>query len=116
MAKEKKQGVTSKSLDRAGRQENLREQLSGQKHIEKVIDNIEKIENLNFFPKGADSDEIDYKVAQSTKFRLDALRTANEQRLKLINKYLPDLKNTEITGEAGGSLTIKVTEYSSKDD
>ena len=106
---------TRAQQNRAIRQEALREQLSHQKHIEKVVDNIVEMEKLDFFKKGDDG-EIDYKVAQSTKFRLDALRTANEQRLKLINKYLPDLKNTEITGEGGGSITIKVTEYGSSDD
>ena len=39
-----------------------------------------------------------------------------DYHLKLVNKYLPDLKNTEITGEGGGSITIKVTEYGSSDD
>lgn len=81
--------------NRAIRQEAQREQLSNQKHIEKVIENIKEIEKLDFFQKG-DGDEIDYKLCQANKFRLDALKVANEQRLKLINKYLPDLKQQEI--------------------
>ena len=96
--------------NRAIRQEALREQLASQKHIEKVVDNIVEIEKLDFFKEG-DSGDIDYKQCQANKFRMDALKTANEQRLKLINKYLPDLKNTEISGDGGGSLTIKVVDY-----
>lgn len=99
--------------NRAIRQDSLREQLSQQKHIEKVVDNIGEIEKLDFFQKG-DNNEIDYKLCQANKFRLDALKTANEQRLKLINKYLPDLKSTEITSEGGQPFTIRVTEYKPK--
>lgn len=106
---------TRAQQNRAVRQEALREQLSGQKHIEKVIDNIKEMEKLDFHKKG-DDNEIDYKHSQANKFKLDALKTANEQRLKLVNKYLPDLKSTEVTGEGGSSITIKVTEYSQSDD
>ena len=92
--------------NRAVRQEALREQLSSQKHVKYVVDNIVKIENLDFFIKG-DDDQIDYKLCQATKFRMDALKIANEQRLKLVNKYLPDLKSTEITGEGGEALSFE---------
>ncbi len=100
-----KQGQTTKQARRAERQEETRELIASQGHIRKVIDNIEQIEALDFLQKG-DDDQIDYKLCQANKFRLDALKTANEQRLKLVNKYCPDLKNTEITGEAGGALQV----------
>lgn len=99
--------------NRAIRQDALREQLASQKHIEKVVDNIQQIEKLDFYQKGGDG-EIDYKLCQANKFRLDALKAANEQRLKLINKYLPDLKSTEITGDGGGTFTIKVVDYAAE--
>lgn len=100
-------GKTRAQENRAIRQEALREQLSKQKHVEKVVENIQEIEKLDFFQKGEGSDEIDYKLCQANKFRMDALKTASEQRLKLINKYLPDLKAMELTGEGGGPVTIE---------
>lgn len=87
---------TRAQKNREIRQEELRARLAGQKHIEKVIDNIEEIEKLDFFQKGADSKEIDYKLCQANKFRMDALKTANDQRMRLVNKYLPDVKQQEI--------------------
>jgi len=44
---------------------------------------------------------------------LTALKYATETRLKLISKYLPDLKSQEITGEAGDSLQVTVADFSS---
>lgn len=96
-----------KAVNRQIRQDSLREQLSGQKHIEQVIKNIIKIEGLAVADKGGD--EIDYKDLQLKQFELKKLQVANEQRLKLVNKYLPDLKNTEIVGDGGSELTVKVT-------
>jgi hypothetical protein len=37
---------------------------------------------------------------------LNALRIANDQRIKLMNKYLPDLKSMEISGDEDSPLTI----------
>lgn len=88
------------------RQEALRDQLAQQKHIEKVVDNIGKMELLDFECKGEDG-TVDYKALQGNKFKLDALKAANDQRLKLINKYLPDEKYVEITGEDGEDLIPK---------
>lgn len=100
-----KQGQTTAQARRAARQEDNREQIAQQGHINKVIDNIVEIEGLDFFKKG-DDQQIDYKMCQANKFRMDALKTANEQRLKLVNKYLPDLKSTELTAEGGGAIQI----------
>ncbi len=87
------------SRNKQVRQEALREQLSSQKHIEQVIKNIDKIEDLSIDCKG-DGDEIDYKDLQVKQFEMNKLKTANDQRLKLIAKYLPDLKQQEITIDA----------------
>lgn len=88
--------------NKAIRQDALREQLSGQKHIEKVIDNIKKIETLasSFSGGSGEGDEIDYKELQAAQFEVNSLKTANDQRLKLVGKYLPDLKQQEIVIEA----------------
>ena len=91
----------AKNKNKAVRQQALREQLQAQGHIQYIVENIKKIEDLH--------NEIDNNEA-------NRLKSASELRMKLVNKYLPDLKNTEITGEGGGELTIKVVDYSNKHD
>ena len=86
--------ATRAQTNRVIRQEALREQLSKQKHVEKVIDNIKKIEQLD-------------ANSENAKVQADIYRIANEQRLKLINKYLPDLRTTEITGDGGEPIDMK---------
>jgi hypothetical protein len=39
---------------------------------------------------------------------LNALKYATEARIKLLGKYLPDLKATEMTGEGGGDLFVSL--------
>jgi len=75
------------------RQEALREQLSRQKHVEQVIKNVKKMEN-----DGASMEATE----------LQALRAATDVRLRLVNKYCPDLKQTdiELTGENGNPIDI----------
>ena len=87
-------GVPRAVENRRIRQEALREQLSKQKHVEKVIDNIRKIESIN--PDDGNAAALE----------LNILKTATELRLKLVNKYLPDLKATELTGEAGAPISV----------
>lgn len=89
--------ATNAAKNRAIRQEALREQLSKQKHIEQVIKNIEKMEQHG---AGMESTE------------LQAIKAATENRLKLVDKYLPGLKSTELTGEGGGAiLTDAILEF-----
>jgi hypothetical protein len=78
---------------RAMRQESLRDLLSKQKHLEKAVDNIVKIEK-----EGASMETNE----------LNALKYATEARIKLLGKYLPDLKATEVTGEGGGDLFVSL--------
>lgn len=85
---------TRAQLNRKVRQEALRDQLSNQKHIEKVIENLEKLANL--------ADDLDATQVQR-------LKSANDGHLKLINKYLPDLKMTEITGDPDAPAELRVT-------
>ena len=75
------------------RQDALREVLSKQKHVEQVIVNIKKMEEQG---------------ASMYPTELQALRAATDTRLKLVNKYLPDLKQTdiELTGENGGAIQL----------
>lgn len=86
--------ATKAALNRKIRQEAIREQLSKQKHIEKVVDNIKKMEE-----QGASMEAVE----------LQALKAATDTRLKLIDKYLPGLKQSEleVTGSDGEDLFPK---------
>lgn len=92
--------ATRAAQNRKLRQEAMREQLAKQKHLEKVVDNIKKMEE-----QGAGMEPQE----------LSALKYATETRLKLVNKYCPDLKSTEITSEGGDTLEIKLVNYASSD-
>lgn len=65
------------------RQDALREQLAAKGLVQKVLDTADKFDERS---KGMESNEI------------QALKAATDIRLRLINKYLPDLKAVEITG------------------
>ena len=71
------------------RQQALRDQLQSQKHVEHVIDIADKLSN--------ESIRLDREIVNRYKIVL-------ETKLKLINKYLPDLKAVEVTGEGGGPV------------
>jgi len=85
--------ATNPAKQRAMRQESLRDLLSKQKHLEKAVDNIVKIEQ-----QGASMETNE----------LNALKYATEARIKLLGKYLPDLKATEVTGEGGDGLVVSL--------
>ena len=84
---------TKAQLNRQMRQEGLRDFLSKQKLIEKVIDISDKL-----LDPEAEYDALD----------VQRMRTAAELNLKLASKFLPDLKSTELTGPEGGDLVIAV--------
>lgn len=86
-----KHGNSRSNAIREVRREELRKYLAERGRLDYVFDNIEKIEALDT------SQEV-------FKNELDKLRVANEQRLKLINKYLPDLKAQEMEHSLGESL------------
>ena len=85
---------TRAQLNRAVRQEALREQLAAQGHVQHVIDNLEEMQKLD-------------GTQETDKFNIDKLKIINEQKMKLISKYLPDLKAVELTGDAGGPVSIE---------
>ena len=87
------QGLTTAQTNKRIRQEALREQLSKQAHVQHVIDISEKLQSLD-------------KELEQTE--ITRLKYAADLKLKLINKYLPDLKAMEIEGdiEHSGGLTI----------
>ena len=91
-------GVSRAEHNRAIRKEALREQLSKQKHVEQVIENIERIEDLS----GEQLDDLDIR----------RLSKAIDARLKLINKYLPDDKDptdVNLGGQENNPLETKWT-------
>ncbi len=77
------------SWNRQVRQEQLREQLAAQGHLQHVIDLVSKVET-NEEPE-----------------KLQAYKLVIDTKLKLINKFLPDLKAMEHTGEGGGPIGLE---------
>lgn len=78
---------TRQQRERGIRQDELRAYLAERGRLDYVFDNIEKIEQL------------DPETDQYFDKRLQQLKIANEQRIRLLNKYLPDMKEeqSEIT-------------------
>ena len=86
--------------NKAIRQEALREQLVNGGHLQHVVDIAKK---LNDGHLSLESSQI------------QALRASADIKLKLIGKYLPDLKAIEHTGEGGGDLIVQVMNYANSD-
>ncbi len=84
---------TKAQLNRQVRQEALRDQLSQQGH-EQYISEI--ISNLS-------DPEMEYDSLW-----VQRLKAAADLRLKLMAKYIPDLKSQELTAPDGGDLVIQV--------
>lgn len=83
--------ATAKNKNRRIRQQALREQLQAQGHEQHIVEMVDKIRD------------------ESTKIEPSMLRryeVAINTKLKLLNKYIPDLKQTdvELTGEDGSPI------------
>lgn len=76
-----KSGESRANQNKAIRQQELRDKLSAGGHLENVIEYSNKIADLT----------NDLELAE-----VNRLKTAAEIKLKLINKYLPDLKQVEM--------------------
>lgn len=88
-------GTTAANKNKAIRQEALREQLSSQGHVQHVVEMLNEIQDLQ---RDLDANDLArYKVAIDTK-------------LKLIGKYLPDLKSVEHTGDEDAPIAIAAYE------
>ena len=85
-----KDTTTAKHRNRRIRQEALREQLQQQGHLQHVVDILGNIQN---------DDSMDNE-------KLSRLKVVIDTKMKLLNKYLPDLKSTEITGDAENPISI----------
>lgn len=85
---------TRAQRNRAIRQDALREQLAAGGHLQHVIEVAGKLSDP--------ANVIEPDMVQRYKIVIDT-------KLKLINKYLPDLKNVELTTEDGGAPKLEVT-------
>jgi hypothetical protein len=81
-----KSGKTRAQENREIRQEALRQSLVAGGHIQHVIDICEELNDLTI--------ELDAVSVQRKRAVIDT-------KLKLVNKYLPDLKSTEIKNAEG---------------
>jgi len=76
------------------RQEALREYLSNKCSLEHIIDSIALLDDVSI--------ELDQLMISRKK-------TALESRIKLLGKYLPDLKSVEVSQDPdGGGFILKV--------
>jgi hypothetical protein len=90
--------ATNAAKNRAIRQEALREQLASQGHAQHVTDIANKLTDLE--------GSLDPKNKELDALQIQRLRAAADIKKSLINKYLPDLKSTELTGEGGGDIGV----------
>jgi len=87
---------TRAQQNRAIRQEALREQLSAKGLLQQVIEIAEKLSDLD--------KELD-------PLKVQRLKASADLKIKLVAKYLPDLKSTELTGADGGPLEVGLIRF-----
>jgi len=92
-------GVTRAAANRKVRQEAQRDQLRNQGHLQHVIDIANKLCDL------------DTELDQTQIMRL---KSTADIKLKLINKYIPDVKAVEVTGEGGEDIRVAAYEINFK--
>jgi len=86
---------TRAQLNKAVRVKSIREQLSAQGHIQHVVKNIDEIRSLD-------------PGAENFSNSLQKFKVGAELSLRIVNKYLPDLKSAEaeVDGDGKGDITI----------
>ena len=84
-------GVSAGTKNRQIRQEALRDQLRAGGHLQYVVDIAKE-----FNTRGKDMEQAEIATKKH----------AADIHLKLISKYLPDLKAMELTGDGGGDIGI----------
>ncbi len=89
-------GMTRAQMNKSVRQKALREQLEGQGHVQHVVEILNKISDLD---SNLDSME------------LQRLKVVVDTKLKLITKYLPDLKSVEHSGDEENPLQVQIAAY-----
>lgn len=86
---------TRAQANRKVRQEALREQLEAQGHVQHVVDILDKVNDPAV--------SIESDMLQRHKLVIDT-------KLKLINKYLPDLKSVEHSGDSENPVAFRSIE------
>jgi hypothetical protein len=86
-----RKGQTRAEANKEIRQKALREQLANKGLLQRVIEIQEKLFDLD--------NELD-------NLEVTRLKTAAELNLKLVNKYLGDIKSNEHSGEDGGPIEM----------
>ena len=86
---------TAAQKNRAIRQGELREYLAARGGVSYVLDNIAKIEQLDVTSETFDKELTKHKVA-------------NEQRIRLLNKYLPDIKEEHIINDEAAPIVVHI--------
>lgn len=87
--------ATKAAQNKKIRQDALREWLSNKCTAQHLVDNLEKIEEQ------ARSDEPNMN-------KVNAYKVANDQRLRILNKYLPDLSNVTLEGNDDNPLSASI--------
>jgi len=88
-----KKGISRKDQNRAIRRDELRLYLAERGRLSHLFENIEKLEDLG---QPLEKDEI------------TRIKTANEQRLRLLDKYLPSMKSVEVIGDDGEPIRATI--------
>lgn len=100
-------GISRAQENKRIRQEALREQLQAQGHVQHAVELLDKIKGL----EGEiieDSSGIKVLAFGKADFELKKYSKAFDGHMKLLNKYLPDLKATELTGTgADGEIVLQ---------
>jgi hypothetical protein len=91
---------TRAQKNRAIRKEEMRAYLAERGRVDYVLDNIEKIEQLDVSSEGFSRELL-------------KLKTANEQRIRLLNKYLPDARDEVHEVKELPPLVIKLADSAS---
>jgi len=91
---------TRAQKNRAIRKEEMRAYLAERGRVDYVLDNIEKIEQLDAKSEGFNKELL-------------KLKTANEQRIRLLNKYLPDARDEAQEVKELPPLVIKLADSAS---
>lgn len=89
-------GVSAANRNKKIRQEALREQLSNYGLVQQVLEISEKIGDLS----------QDFE-----KDKIDRLKIAADLKMKLVAKYLPDLKQTELIGDPEQPISISPIQW-----
>jgi len=82
--------------NRAIRQEELRQKLAAGAHLDLAIDLADKM-----------SKAADEKASEN----IVALKSAFDARMKLVNKYMPELKATELSTDPVNPLVVSMLEF-----